>query len=135
MCSGHPKHPSTVMAEDGSQVTLPKLLEQKGFAQGLRNGKTFIDLDEEVPRYSTTPELNIRLPTNILSEKQETVEAAVEIFRQKGYPIDSTDGGLIQWIDINGKWHGQALARKSNTQPMVICCVEGRDEKARASQV
>jgi len=55
----------------------------------------------------------------------------VHRFKEKGYPIDTTDGGLIQWIDENGKWLGQALVRKSNTQPNIICRVEGRDEEAR----
>jgi phosphomannomutase len=101
-------------------------------AKGLKKGKTFIDLDEEVPRYAASPELNIRLTTNILEEKQEIVARVLNIFWNKGYPIDTTDGGLIKWIDMDGKWLGQALIRKSNTQPMVICRVEGRDEKAKA---
>ncbi|MDD5092869.1 MAG: hypothetical protein PHV74_00600 [Dehalococcoidia bacterium] len=100
-------------------------------ADGLKEGKTFIDLDEAVPRYPATPELNIRLGTNILAEKQEVVDAVLKIFRRKGYPIDTTDGGLIKWLDKGGKWLGQALVRKSNTQPMIICRVEGKDEKSQ----
>ncbi|MFO8010441.1 MAG: type I phosphomannose isomerase catalytic subunit [Dehalococcoidia bacterium] len=96
-------------------------------ASGLKSGKTLIDLDEEVPRYSSTPELNIRLKTNILAEKQEVVDAVVEHFRKKGFIFDTTDGGLITWFDRKGEWVGQALIRKSNTQPSIICRVEGRD--------
>ncbi|MBT9159970.1 MAG: hypothetical protein AAGB97_03885 [Dehalococcoidia bacterium] len=100
-------------------------------ANGLKEGKTFIDLDEGVPRYPTTPELNIRLATNVLTEKQEVVDVVVSLFRQKGYAIDTTDGGLIKWADGEGRWVGQALIRKSNTQPMIICRVEGRNEETR----
>jgi phosphomannomutase/quercetin dioxygenase-like cupin family protein len=101
-------------------------------AAARKQGKTFIDLDEEVPRYSATPELNIRVPTNILPEKQEVVEEVLGVFQGKGYSIDTTDGGLIKWGDTDEGWLGQALVRKSNTQPMIICRVEGRDEEARA---
>ncbi len=100
-------------------------------AKGLKEGKTFIDIDEAVPRYPATPELNIRLNTNILKEKEEVVDVMVNLFKQKGYTIDTTDGGLIKWFDANGKWLGQALVRKSNTQPNIICRVEGRDEASK----
>ena len=100
-------------------------------SRALKEGKTFIDLDEEVPRYPVSPELNIRLTTNILAEKQAVVDEVVRVFGQKGYSIDTTDGGLIKWRDGEGKWLGQALIRKSNTQPMIICRVEGRDEEAK----
>ncbi|MFO8100704.1 MAG: type I phosphomannose isomerase catalytic subunit [Dehalococcoidia bacterium] len=100
-------------------------------ANGMKEGKTFIAIDEAVPRYPATPELNIRLNTNILAEKEEVVEVTINRFRQKGYAIDTTDGGLIEWLDDSGRWLGQALVRKSNTQPNIICRVEGRDEKAR----
>ena len=68
----------------------------------------------------------------MLAEKQEVVEQVVRIFQQKGYSIDTTDGGLIRWLDARGEWLGQALVRKSNTQPMIICRVEGRDERSKA---
>ncbi|MCL0084357.1 hypothetical protein M1N82_02315 [Dehalococcoidia bacterium] len=114
---------------DDANLAAVKLLTV--IASGLKEGKTFIDLDQEVPRYPATPELNIRLTTNVLAEKQEAVDAVVGIFRQKGYAIDTTDGGLIKWVDAEGRWVGQALIRKSNTQPMIICRVEGRDEGSR----
>ena len=38
--------------------------------------------------------------------------------------------GLLR-LDEEGKWLGQALIRKSNTQPMIICRVEGRDDGAK----
>ncbi|RLG68370.1 MAG: hypothetical protein DRO11_09175 [Methanobacteriota archaeon] len=47
-----------------------------------------------------------------------------------GLEIDRTDGGIVKWQDENG-WLGQALVRKSNTQPMMICRIEGRDEEAK----
>ncbi|MDY6834307.1 MAG: type I phosphomannose isomerase catalytic subunit [Chloroflexota bacterium] len=100
-------------------------------ASAVNRGENFISLDEQIPRYPVTPELNIRIPSNVLSEKQEAVDQVIELFKQKGYQIDTTDGGLIQWINGNGEWVGQALIRKSNTQPMIICRVEGRDEQAR----
>lgn len=100
-------------------------------AHALKEGKTFIDLDEEVPRYPATPEISIRAGTNVLAEKQEVVDMVVELFRQKGYAIDTTDGGLIKWVDGEGRWVGQALIRKSNTQPMIICRVEGQDENSK----
>ena len=112
---------------DDATVAATKLLTV--IASGLKEGKTFIDLDEEVPRYPATPELNIRLTTNILTEKQGVVDVVVALFRQKGYAIDTTDGGLIKWVDKEGQWLGQALIRKSNTQPMIICRVEGKDEQ------
>ena len=100
-------------------------------AKGRKEGNSFIDIDESVPRYPATPELNIRLSTNVLTEKEEVVEVVVHRFKEKGYPINTTDGGLIQWIDENGNWLGQALVRKSNTQPNIICRVEGRDEESK----
>ncbi|MFC2027142.1 hypothetical protein ACFLU3_00500, partial [Chloroflexota bacterium] len=102
-------------------------------ANGLREGKCFIDIDEAVPRYPATPELNIRLKVNDLVDKQEVVNVTVKRFQDMGYTIDTTDGGLIKWFDNDGQWLGQALVRKSNTQPMIICRVEGRDEKAKQS--
>jgi mannose-6-phosphate isomerase len=101
-------------------------------AKALNKGKTFIDLDEEIPRYPASPELNISLPTNVLLEKQAVVERVLDVFRKKGYSIDTTDGGIIKWVDSEGNWLGQALVRKSNTQSMLICRVEGRDEQAKA---
>jgi phosphomannomutase len=59
------------------------------------------------------------------------VERVVDIFQRKGYPIDTTDGGIIKWIDSEGSWLGQALIRKSNTLPMIICRVEGKNEEAK----
>jgi len=59
------------------------------------------------------------------------VDVVIDVFQRKDYAIDTTDGGLIKWIDREGRWLGQALIRKSNTQPMIICRVEGRDEAAR----
>jgi phosphomannomutase len=99
-------------------------------AKARKEGKTFIDLDEEIPRYPATPELNIRIPTNVVEEKEEVVQRALMIFEEMNLPIDRTDGGIIKWHDAKG-WVGQALIRKSNTQPMIICRVEGRDEKSK----
>ena len=129
--SGHQMsgHEENWIFDDGTLAAVKVLTV---IAQAVKKGKTFIDLDEEVPRYPATPELNIRLPTNVLEEKQEVVEQVVDIFQRKGYPIDTTDGGLIKWIDKAGNWLGQALVRKSNTQPMLICRVEGRDEEVKA---
>ena len=100
-------------------------------ANGLNEGKTFIDIDEAVPRYPATPELNIHLSTNILTEKEEVVNAVINLFQRKGHIIDTTDGGLIKWFDDSGEWLGQALVRKSNTQPNIVCRVEGRDMKTK----
>ncbi|MDY6912544.1 MAG: hypothetical protein SVM79_09325, partial [Chloroflexota bacterium] len=114
---------------DDATIAATKLLSV--IAMGLKKGKTFIEIDEEIPRYPATPELNIRLATNILTEKEEVVEVVVALFRKKGYDIDTTDGGLIKWVDKDGHWIGQALIRKSNTQPMIICRVEGKDEQSK----
>lgn len=99
-------------------------------AKAIEEGKSFVDLDEEIPRYSSSPELNIRLPTNVLVEKQEVVDKIISVFGKKGFRIDTTDGCIIVWSK-DGAWVGQALARKSNTQPMLVCRVEGKDEKTR----
>jgi phosphomannomutase/mannose-6-phosphate isomerase class I len=101
-------------------------------ARALKKGVSFIDLDEEVPRYPVSPEINLRLGTNVLADKQEVVDQVVRIFKEKEHLIDTTDGGLIKWKDKEGKWSGQALIRKSNTQPMIICRVEGKDEESKA---
>ena len=93
-------------------------------------GKSFIDLDEEIPRYPVSPEINIRLPVNALEEKTRLVTAVLDVFYKKGYPINTTDGGIIRWLDANRKWRGQVLVRKSNTQPMLICRLEAKDEPA-----
>ncbi len=116
---------------DDAQLAAIKVLTV--IADGIKKGRTFIDIDEAVPRYPATPELNIRLSTNVLSQKEELVSVVVNLFRQKGHAIDTTDGGLIKWADDSGQWLGQALVRKSNTQPNIICRVEGRDEEARES--
>ncbi len=99
-------------------------------AKAIEEGKSFVDLDEEIPRYSSSPELNIRLPTNVLAEKQEVVDKIISVFGKKGFRIDTTDGCIIVWSK-HGAWVGQALARKSNTQPMLVCRVEGKGEKTR----
>jgi len=49
-------------------------------------------------------------------------------FGRTVYEIVVMDGGLIKWMDQQKNWLGQALVRKFNTQPMLICCVEGKDE-------
>ena len=128
--SGHQMsgHEENWIFDDGT-LAAAKLLSV--IASGLKEGKRFIDLDEEVPRYPASPEINIRLATNVLAEKQEVVDKVVRLFHGKGYAIDTTDGGLIRWVDREGRWLGQALIRKSNTQPMIICRVEGRDERAK----
>ncbi|MHC1582191.1 MAG: type I phosphomannose isomerase catalytic subunit [Candidatus Syntropharchaeia archaeon] len=127
--SGHQMcgHEENWMFDDGT-LAATKVLTV--IAKARKEGKTFIDLDEEVPRYPTSPEINIRLPTNVLEEKEKVVIKALEIFEKMGLEIDRTDGGLIKWYDETG-WIGQALIRKSNTQPMIICRVEGRDEKGK----
>jgi len=128
--SGHQMsgHEENWIFDDGTLAAVKVLTV---ISRGLKDGKTFIDLDEEVPRYPASPELNIRLPTNVLADKQAVVDEVVKVFREKGYSIDTTDGGLIKWADAKGEWLGQALIRKSNTQPMVICRVEGKDDAAR----
>ncbi len=129
--SGHQMsgHEENWIFDDGTFAAVKVLT---AIANGLKEGKTFIDLDEEIPRYPASPEINIKLSTNILSEKQEVVEAVIEIFQAKGYPIDTIDGGLIKWVDSEGSWLGQALVRMSNTQPMLICRTEGKDEETKA---
>ena len=128
--SGHQMsgHEENWIFDDGTLAAV-KILTV--IASSARQGQTFIDLDEEVPRYPATPELNVKLPTNVLSEKGEVVDKVVSIYRKKGNPIDTTDGGLIEWNDGQGRWIGQALVRKSNTQPMLICRVEGKDEQTK----
>ncbi len=129
--SGHQMsgHEENWIFDDGT-LAAAKILGV--IARALNKGRSFIELDEEVPRYPVSPEINLKLPTNVLAEKQEVVEQVVRIFQQKGYSIDTTDGGLIRWLDTRGEWLGQALVRKSNTQPMIICRVEGRDEQSKA---
>ncbi|MFP3975143.1 MAG: hypothetical protein ACLFVK_02845, partial [Dehalococcoidia bacterium] len=128
--SGHQMsgHEENWIFDDGTLAAVKVLT---AVANGLKEGKSFIDLDEEIPRYPASPEINIKLPTNLLSEKEEVVEAVIKIFRDKGYPIDTIDGGLIKWVDSEGNWLGQALVRKSNTQPMLICRTEGKDEETK----
>ena len=130
--SGHQMtgHEENWMFDDGTMAAC-KLLTV--IAKARSEGKTFIDLDEAIPRYPATPEINIKLPTNALDEKEEVVRTALRRFEEKDFEIDYTDGGLIKWYDDEG-WAGQALIRKSNTQPMIICRVEGRDE-ARKERV
>ncbi|OFV67784.1 MAG: protein containing Alpha-D-phosphohexomutase, alpha/beta/alpha domain I [Candidatus Syntrophoarchaeum caldarius] len=127
--SGHQMsgHDENWMFDDGTLAAV-KILTV--IAKARRKGMTFIDLDEEVPRYPATPEINIRLPTNNLAEKEEIVNTVIKVFEEMGLEIDRTDGGIVKWQDENG-WLGQALVRKSNTQPMMICRIEGRDEEAK----
>lgn len=115
---------------DDAMLAATKLLSV--IAGAVSQGRTFLDLDDEVPRYAVTPELNIRLETNLLVEKQEIVDKVVSLYLSKGHTIDTTDGGLIQWLDDDGRWLGQALVRKSNTQPMIVCRVEGKDDSSRS---
>lgn len=101
-------------------------------AGAVKQGKSFVALDEEIPRYPVSPEINIRLPVNLLEEKKKLVDEVLKVFYGKGYHIDTTDGGIIQWQDKRGDWLGQVLVRKSNTQPMLICRVEAKDGKNKA---
>jgi mannose-6-phosphate isomerase len=128
--SGHQmsSHEENWIFDDGP-LAVVKVLSV--IAKALKKGKSFVDLDEEVPRYSASPEINIKLPTNVILEKVEVVEKALEIFREKGYQINTIDGGIIKWLDEDGNWLGQALVRKSNTQPMLICRVEGKNEESK----
>lgn len=129
--SGHQMsgHEENWIFDDASLAAIKVLTV---IASAVNSGGSFISLDEQIPRYPVTPELNIRIPSNVLTEKQEVVDQVIGLFQKRGYQIDTTDGGLIQWADGKGEWVGQALIRKSNTQPMIICRVEGKDEQVKA---
>jgi phosphomannomutase len=125
--SGHQMagHEENWIFDDGTLAAARMLAV---IAVNAKKGKTFIDLDEEIPRYPISPEINIRLPINKLEEKAELVNIILGIFYENGFPMDVTDGGIIKWLSPEMVWLGQVLVRKSNTQPMLICRVEAKDQ-------
>jgi len=130
--SGHQMagHEENWIFDDGA-LAAAKMLS--AIAAAARQGKSFMDLDEEIPRYPISPEINIKLPVKRLEEKAELVNVILGIFNSNGFPIDPTDGGIIKWLAPNYDWLGQVLVRKSNTQPMLICRVEAKDQPTLAA--
>ena len=78
------------------------------------------DMALEIPKYYATPELRFKCKTDEL--KFEIIEDAKNYFK-KNYPCSQIDGIKI-FID-----NGWGLLRASNTQPVIVCRIEGKTDR------
>ena len=85
-----------------------------------RSDKKLSDLKEALPKYFSTPE--IRLNTESDEEKFKITNKAIDHFSSK-YKCNLIDGVKILFED------GWGLIRASNTQPVIVCRFEAKNEE------
>jgi phosphomannomutase / phosphoglucomutase len=76
-----------------------------------KHKKTPCALLADLPKSYCTPELRIDCPDDI---KFDVVADALQIFRSRGFKVNSIDGARIEFDD------GWGLVRASNTQPVLV---------------
>lgn len=81
--------------------------------------KSLKELDQEIPRYFSTPEIRIDCPDR---EKFKVVETVKEEFSKRNKVI-TIDGVRIEYPD------GWGLIRPSNTQPILVLRFEAKTEE------
>lgn len=89
-------------------------------AQILAEKENFLSYIDSLPRYSTSPEVFIDYPDET---KKEAIERLVSILKTRGYNFIDVDGARIVFEN------GWALARISNTSPMIKIRFEGKTEE------
>ena len=81
------------------------------------------ELNRLAPNLPTTGEVKVPCPED---KKLETVEAIRQAFAD--YQASTIDGVRVRFNDDNGLQTGWYLARKSNTEPILVMRVEANDE-------
>jgi phosphomannomutase len=88
------------------------------------NGLSFSsELNRLAPNLPTTGEVKVPCTEE---KKLETVEAIRQAFAD--YQASTIDGVRVRFNDDNGQQTGWYLARKSNTEPILVMRVEANDE-------
>ncbi len=82
------------------------------------SGKSISELLSEIPNYYSTPEIRVEVDPE--ERKFEIVDDLVRYFKEKGYNVIDIDGVRLEFDD------GFALARASNTQPVIVLRFEGK---------
>ena len=85
------------------------------------SGKSISEILDEIPAYYSTPEIRVEVEPE--ERKFEIVEELVKYFKDKGYNVIDIDGVRIEFPD------GFALARASNTQPVIVLRFEGKTKE------
>ena len=81
------------------------------------------ELNRLAPNLPTTGEVKVPCPED---KKLETVEAIRQAFTD--YESSTIDGVRVRFNNANGEQIGWYLARKSNTEPILVMRVEANDE-------
>lgn len=80
--------------------------------------KPFSSLFQEFPQTFQAPEKRPHCPDD---KKTEIIDQTIKHFIKAGYPVNTLDGGRIDFGD--GAWAG---IRQSNTSPKLSICIEAR---------
>ena len=90
-----------------------------------REGQSFSsELNRLAPNLPTTGEVKVPCPEE---DKLQTVAAITEAFSD--YDSSTIDGVRVRFDDDNGQQKGWYLARKSNTEPILVMRVEANDQE------
>lgn len=83
--------------------------------------KTLTELFSELPKYISTPIINVDAPDEV---KHETVKKITEDFKEEGYKVIDVDGARVYLED--GSW---GLVRASNTTPLLVLRFESKTQE------
>ncbi len=117
--SGHVFFRHRYYGFDDALYAAVRLLEAIG-----ENGCSLADLLDALPKSAATPEIRIDCPEE---EKRAVVERLALHLAQEGRRVVDVDG--VRVVTDAGWW----LVRASNTQPVLVARIEGRDETALAA--
>ncbi|RMF70069.1 MAG: phosphomannomutase/phosphoglucomutase [Alphaproteobacteria bacterium] len=101
---------------DDALYAAVRLLEAIG-----RSGRTLAELLDDLPKSAATPEIRIDCPEE---EKRKVVARLARHLAEEGRDVVDVDG--VRVVMKEGWW----LVRASNTQPVLVARIEGRDEAA-----
>ena len=104
---------------DDALYAAVRLLEAIG-----ESGRSLADLLDALPKSAATPEIRIACPEE---EKRAVVARLTRHLAQEGRRVVDVDG--VRVLTDEGWW----LVRASNTQPVLVARIEGRDEAALAT--
>jgi phosphomannomutase/phosphoglucomutase len=105
---------------DCSLYNAARILELWSRTNGLSFSK---ELNRLAPNLPTTGEVKVPCPEE---KKLETVEAIRQAFTD--YEASTIDGVRVRFNNEDGEQTGWYLARKSNTEPILVMRVEANDE-------
>ncbi len=117
--SGHVFFRHRYYGFDDALYAAVRLLEAIG-----ESGRSLAELRDELPKSAATPEIRLACPEE---EKRAVVERLARHLAQEGRRVVDVDG--VRVVTNEGWW----LVRASNTQPVLVARIEGRDEKALAA--